>query len=541
MGAVSETPTLVTALRPADRSVPLVDHTVGELLELRAAEHPRREAVVGVRHGSGALERLTYARLAQEAGRVAAALNALVEPGEPVALWAPNVLEWTVIQYGAALSGVLLVALNPVLRDDELDYALRHSGARLLLHADVSRDYPMAEVAARVCAQIPGIRRISLSDSDLWMSAASVPTGRAPHDPDTAVMLQYTSGTTGRPKGVLLTHRALVNVAKLTMAAGEVANGARCFNPLPLFHTAGCVIGTLGPLWVGGTAILCERFDAETVLQTLHDEQVSVLFYVPAILHALVGQQRGFDRPAPQLSVIMGGASPVPAELIESAAELFGADVLNLYGQTELAPVLSVTRPTDSRHDRLTTVGRPLPQVECKVIDPGTGDTVGLGAVGEICARGYQQFVGYLHDPAATAAALDPDGFVRTGDLGAMDGRGYLTVTGRLKELIIRGGENIAPAEVESVIGEHELVVEATAIGLPDERLGEVVALICRVTGGDRNTLRESLVDYARVRLPSYKVPARWFVTDAFPTTPTGKVQRFALRAAVLAGQLDEL
>ncbi|BBZ75135.1 fatty-acyl-CoA synthase [Mycolicibacterium anyangense] len=541
MGAVSETPTLVTASRPADRSVPLVDHTVGELLELRAADHPQREAVVGVRHGSGALERLTYAQLAEEAGRVAAALSALVEPGEPVALWAPNVLEWTVIQYGAALSGVLLVALNPVLRDDELDYALRHSGARLLLHADVSRDYPMEEVAAQVCAQIPGVRRISLSDNDLWMSADSVSTGRAPHDPDAAVMLQYTSGTTGRPKGVLLTHRALVNVAKLTMEAGGVANGARCFNPLPLFHTAGCVIGTLGPLWVGGTAILCERFGAQTALQTLHDEQVSVLFYVPAILHALVGQQRVSALPAARLSVIMGGASPVPAELIEAAADLFGANVLNLYGQTELAPVLTVTRPTDSHGDRLTTVGQPLPQVECKVIDPDTGDTVGTGEVGEICARGYQQFVQYLHDPAATAAALDSEGFVRTGDLGAMDERGYLTVTGRLKELIIRGGENIAPAEVESVIAEHEQVVEATAIGLPDERLGEVVGLVCRVTGSERDALRQSLLDHARNRLPSYKIPARWFVTEAFPTTPTGKVQRFALRAAALADELDEL
>ncbi|WP_059022384.1 class I adenylate-forming enzyme family protein [Mycobacterium sp. M26] len=532
---------LTTAFRAADRSVPLVDHTVGDLLRLRASEHPLREALVGVRHGSGALERLTYARLADEASRVAAALSALAEPGEPVALWAPNVLEWTVVQYGAALAGVVLVALNPVLHDGELDYALRHSGARVLLHADVSRDYPMAEVAARVCAQIPGIRRVSLSDNDIWMSSEPVPASRAPRGPDAPVMLQYTSGTTGRPKGVLLTHRALVNVAKLTVEAGEVAPGARCFNPLPLFHTAGCVIGTLGPLWVGGTAILCERFGAEPALQTLRDEQVSVLFYVPAILHALVGEQHGSDLPAPQLSVIMGGASPVPAELIEAAAELFGADVLNLYGQTELAPVLSVTRPSDCRRDRLTTVGRPLPQVECKIINPDTCNTVGAGEIGEICARGYQQFVEYLHDPAATAAALDLDGFVRTGDLGAMDERGYLTVTGRLKELIIRGGENITPAEVELVIAEHDQVVEATAIGLPDERLGEVVAFVCRVTGADRDALRQSLVDYARERLPAYKVPARWFVTDTFPTTPTGKVQRFALRTAVVAGEVDEL
>ncbi|GAA3543646.1 AMP-binding protein [Mycolicibacterium helvum] len=527
------------AYRPADRAVPLVGHTIGELLGIRAGEHPDREAVIGVRHGTDRIERLTYAELLDEADRVAAALAVLVEPGDMVALWAPNVIEWTVIQYGAALAGVVLVALNPVLRHDELEYALRHSRARLLLHADNSRGYEMGAVAESVCGSIPGIQRISLSQP--WLAPSGSAASDIGTDADSPVMLQYTSGTTGRPKGVLLTHRALINVAKLTMQAARVAEGAICCNPLPLFHTAGCVIATLGPLWVAGTVVLSERFSPETALETLRRENVSVLFYVPAVLHALLQRQADEGRPAPRLDVIMGGAATVSSELIDGAAKVFGARVHNLYGQTELAPVVSLTRPEDSRHDQLHTVGRPLPQLDCKVIDPGTGAVVAIGQVGEICARGYQQFVEYLHDPDATAAAVDPEGFVRTGDLGTMDERGFLRVTGRLKELIIRGGENIAPAEVESVIAQHDDVLDVVAVGLPDERMGEIVAVVCRVGGRVRVSLRDSLVAYARDRLPAYKVPARWFLIDEFPRTPTGKVQRFALREAALAQELSEL
>lgn len=529
----------------ADRSVPLVDDTVGGLLAARASQHPGRDALVGARHGSSATHRLTYAQLMEEASRVAAALMSVADPGDPVALWAPNVIEWTVIQYGAALAGVVLVALNPVLRDEELDYALRHSRARVLVHADVSRGYAMADVAERVCAGVPGVRRISLSQCDTWLASASaggLGSGAATlGDPDAPVMLQYTSGTTGRPKGVLLTHRALINVAKLTMEAAGIGEAQTCFNPLPLFHTAGCVIATLGPLWVGGTAVVCERFEPGAALEAMRRERVDVLFYVPAVLHALLQYQRQSAVSAPRLRVIMGGAANVSGDLIDGAATVFGAGVYNLYGQTELAPVLTLTRPGDCREDLLHTVGRPLPHVDCKIADPDTGRVVGVGEVGEICARGYQQFVEYLHDPVATERALDAEGYVRTGDLGTMDSRGFVTVTGRLKELIIRGGENISPAEVENMIARHDHITEVVAIGLPDERLGEIVAVACRVAGDPPAGLRESLLAHAAARMPAYQVPARWFLVDEFPVTPTGKVRRFELRKAALSGELQEL
>lgn len=527
----------------ADRSVPLVEYTVGELLTVRAAEFPDREAVVGVCHGEGTLTRLTYCELLDEALKVATALARLVEPGDLVALWAPNVVEWSIIQYGAALAGVVLVALNPVLREPELDYALRHCRPALLLHADASRDYDMAEVAVRVCAKIPGVECISLSDRAIWHSDTidSAVIRCAPKDPKLPVMLQYTSGTSGRPKAVLLTHHALVNVAKLTMEAVGVGEGAVCVNPLPLFHTAGCVIATLGPLWVRGTAVICEYFVPAAVLMTLCVEAAEVLFYVPAVLDALLVHQRASGHQPPRVSIMLGGASAVSAELIDGASATFRSSVFNVYGQTELASVVTATRPADDRRDRLVSVGRPLPHVDCKITDPGCGGVLELGEVGEICVRGYQQLVSYLHNPEASARILDADGFVRTGDLGSMDERGFLTVVGRLKELIIRGGENIAPADIESIVSQHDRIAEVVAIGLPDKRLGEIAVVVCRITDGSIDGLKASLLEHARAQLAPFKVPARWFVAESFPTTSTGKIQRFAIRDAIENGTLAEL
>ncbi len=530
------------AHRPADDGAELVDLTVGELLARRADTHAERPAIVGVRHDGSAV-RLTYAQLYDEAARVATALSALTDRGSYVAIWAPNVVEWPIIQYGAALAGMVLVALNPALREEELEYALTHSGAAVLIYADVSRDYQLASVVEALKPRLPHLRCISLSDRTHWQAAEASPAvlRAAPTDPDEAVMLQYTSGTTGRPKGVLLKHRSLVNVAKLTLEAVGVEDGSVCLNPLPMFHTAGCVIATLGPLWIGGTVVLVQRFQPAPVLEMLQSEHVSVLFYVPAILDALLECQRTASTLAPKLTVIMGGASNVPASMIEAAESVFGASVINLFGQTELAPVLSATRPSDAREDQLTTVGRPLPRVECKIVDPNTNETLAVGEPGEICARGYQQFLGYLNDPEATARAVDADGFVHTGDLGMLDARGYLSVTGRLKELIIRGGENISPVEIEGVLLGHDAIAEAAVVGLSDERWGEIVgAVICLADGGV--DLRKSAIsDYVATRLAPFKIPARWFVTDEMPVTPTGKVRRFELRDAIIRGQLREL
>jgi fatty-acyl-CoA synthase len=526
---MSETVVLTESYAPADTTPELSDHTVCSLLAERAGEYPDRLALVGTGH-DGAEVRLTYAELYDEAQRVATAIRGLAEPGDPVAMWAPNYTEWVLIQHGAALAGVVLVALNPVLRLPELEYALDHSRARVLIHAERSRDYDLAAVAAQAAQVRPGLRLVSLSDRTDWRAEEVDPAvvAAAPTDPDLPVMLQYTSGTTGSPKGVLLRHRSLVNVARFTMEYVDMPAGAVTVNPLPMFHTAACVIGTLGPLWIAGTEVLIEQFAPGPVLDTMRREQASVLFFVPAVLGALLEAQRGSDQPAPRLDVALGGAAPVPDVMIEAAEQVFGANVVNVFGQTELAPVLTATRPGDSRRDKLTTVGHPLPQVDTKIVDPATGKVQLLGEVGEICARGYQQLIEYLHDPAATSATVDADGFVHTGDLGAMDERGYITLAGRLKELIIRGGENIAPAEIEICLAAHPSVAESAVFGLPDRRMGEVVAAVVRVRE-EADDLAASLVAHCRERLSPYKVPTRWFVSAELPVTPTGKVQKFRL------------
>ncbi|WP_433799842.1 class I adenylate-forming enzyme family protein [Actinomycetospora sp. CA-084318] len=527
----------------ADTSIPLVERTVGGLLLERAAEHPARLALIGTRHGTGEPVRMTYGQLREEALRVATALADLAGPGDLVALWAPNVVEWPVVEYGAALAGVTLVALNPVLREPELEYALRHSGARVLLHADRSRDHDMAAVAGQMARTFPKLTVIGLAETGRWRAevADERVVAAAPTDPDLPVMLQYTSGTTGRPKGVLLRHRSLVNVARLTLDVVGAEAGAVCVNPLPMFHTASCVIGTLGPLWIGGTAILVEQFAPGPVLDLMRREAATVLFYVPAVLGALLEAQRTGDEPAPTLRTVMGGAANVPPSMIEAAERVFGSSVINLFGQTELAPVLTATRPGDTRADQLETVGRPLPQVDVRIVDPDTGAVVGLGEPGEICARGYQQMIEYLHDPDATAATVDRDGFLHTGDLGAMDDRGYVRLTGRLKDLIIRKGENIAPAEIESCLVEHEAVLDAAVFGLADERSGEIVGAAVRVRGERPADLRATLEAHCRTRLSPYKLPERWFVASEFPVTPTQKVQKFRIVEQALAGEFDEL
>jgi acyl-CoA synthetase (AMP-forming)/AMP-acid ligase II len=529
--------TLSESYWPADTSLELTDHTVGSLLGQRAGELTGTTALVATGH-DGAPRRYTYAELDHEARRVAAGLLELAEPGEFVALWSPNLAEWPVIEYGAALAGLVLVALNPVLRPEELRYALEHSGAAVLLHADRSRDYDLASVAAKVAPDCPRLRSVvSLAESGRY---AAAPRDELPEvDPLSPVMLQYTSGTTGTPKGVLLNHRALVNNAKLTMQTAEIEPGSVCLNPLPMFHTASCVISTLGPLWLGGCEVLLDRFDPATALAAIRSEQVSVLMSVPTVLGAIVEATRADAGEPPVLTTVLVGASNVPGSMIETVERLYGASVHNLFGQTELSPVLTMTRPRDSREDLVNTVGRPIPRLECRIVDTDTGETVPLDEPGEICARGFSQLIEYYRDPEATAQAVDQDGWLRLGDLGKMDPRGMITLTGRLKDLIVRGGENIAPAEIENCLVGHPEVLDASVVGLPDERWGEVVVAAVRLRS-PLSDAESELIDYAGVRLAKFKVPSRVVVLDEFPVTQTGKVQKFRLRETLLAKMSGE-
>ncbi|WP_328692147.1 AMP-binding protein [Streptomyces caniferus] len=531
---------LGTSLRPPDDSVPLCELTVGALLRATAAAHGEALALAGVPEDGGPRRLWTYAALLAEAEHVAAGIRDRVPLGSRVALWAPNIPEWPIFEYAAALAGVSLVTLNPTLRAGELAHALRVSDPAMLVYADRSRDYDMAAVVREVTAALPTLRHVvSLGAWESLKGSAPLPSDDEITAAGVPAQMQFTSGTTGAPKAVLLSHRAVVNVSRFTFAGLGVREGANVVSPLPMFHTAGCVISCLGPLWSGGTFTLLERFSPKLLLDVLRETPGSVLTSVPTVLTAL-NDVAGQDSDRPVLSAVLTGAAPVRARLIGETEELFSTTVFNLYGQTELASVLTLTRPDDSARSKTSTVGRPLPHAEVKIVDPRSGAVRPLGVQGEICARGYQQMLAYHGDPEATGRKVDADGWLHTGDLGSMDATGALRIDGRLNEIIIRGGENISPVAVEEVLCTAATVAEAVVVGVPDERWGEVVAAVLRPAAGARIDLAE-LVALCRERMSPHKIPARWFLAEQFPLTASGKIQKFRVQERVAEGGYERL
>ncbi|WP_418959835.1 class I adenylate-forming enzyme family protein [Streptomyces tritici] len=532
---------LTESLRPADSGLPLSDHTVGSLLREVAARRPDAPALESVPDDGGAPRRWTYAELLAEAESVAGGLRERVGLGARVALWAPNLPEWPIVAYAAALAGVTLVTLNPALRAGELTHALRTSEAEMLIHADAGRGYPMGEVVREVAPGLPGLRHIvPLAAWDALRGSAPLPSRQ--EVASVPAQIQFTSGTTGDPKAVLLSHRSVVNVARLTFEGLGVRDGATVVSPLPMFHTAGCVISCLGPLWSGGVFTLMERFDPKVLFEVLRRSPGAVLTSVPTVLTALNDVARAWDGEPARLSSVLTGAAPVRPQLITETEELFSTTVFNLYGQTELASVVTLTRPDDSAEDKTSTVGRPLPHVACKIVDPDTGRVQPLGVPGEICARGYQQLLAYYGDPEATARKVDADGWLHTGDLGSMDATGAVRIEGRLSDLIIRGGENIAPGPLESFLSTLPGVRDALVVGVPDDRWGEIVAAVVlpaadRPEGPDL----DACVARCREQLSPHKIPARWYLAEGLPLTASGKIQKFRVRELIAEGVLRRL
>lgn len=533
-----------TPLRQAhwtrDESIDLLDHTSATLLTAQAGQFGDRLALIGNDH-RGENQRLTYHHVLEKARAIAAALLEHSRPGEHVALLVPNVVEWPLIEYAAAMTGRVLVALNPQAGIDELRYTLANSEATMLLFATSYRDRDLGAIIEAILPDCPLVRTTySLDSVARWATESVDPAFEWPSvDPHTAAMLQYTSGTTGEQKGVLLAHRSMVNVARITLLTAGVEPGSVILSPFPQFHTAGCVTSTLGALAVGGTLVIVDRWNPTEILAVVERERVPAILLVPAMLHGLV-QTAEAGHSAPQtIPTILVGAASVPPSMIEKARDLFGGTVLNVYGQTELSAPLTATRRDDSARDITTTVGRPLPQVECRIADPVTGHTKEVDVPGEICARGYQQMLGYFRDPEATARTVDLDGWIHTGDLGSMDERGMITITGRLKELIIRGGENISPNEVSDCLSGHPAVAQVAVVGIPDQRLGEIVAavVVCN-TATVHHALREDLERHCVAHLAEYKVPQRWYFTDMLPTTASGKVRALEVRQMITDGAL---
>jgi fatty-acyl-CoA synthase len=518
----------------ADTSVELWEVTVGGLLADAAADSGEREALC-----SGSDDRRwTYAALDADADLVAGALAGLLDPGDRLAVWSTGLPEWIVLQFAAARAGVVLVPLNPVYRAGELSYALRQSRARAVFHGPPHAGRSLASVIDEVRPDCPELEHV-LELEPLLAWAADAPGKPLPVvEPTDPVMIQYTSGTTGRPKGAVLTHRGIANNARLAADRCGVAPGGVWLNPLPLFHTGGCVFNALGALANRGLHVLMPVWDAGAALELTEREGVTFLCAVPTMLLGMIEHPSFTPARVATLRNVAAGGTTIPPDLVRRFETALHIDYTMIFGQTEAGPTVCGTFPDDTPEDKSSTIGRPLPHTEVRIVHTETGEVVGYDEPGEICLRGFGRMLGYFELPEETEAAIDRDGWLHTGDLGRLDERGYLKITGRLKEIIRRGGETISPRAIEDLLFGAPGVGEVAVVGVPDERLGEQVAAFVQPAAGgpepDLTALRELCAEH----LSPYKVPRLWGLVEQLPRTPSGKVQKFALRDGYLAGEI---
>ena len=518
---------------PADTTEPLLETTCGDVLRDSAERAPDAVALLAGTPDPAARRRITYAELLTAAERAARALLGRFTPGERVAVWAPNIPQWTVLQFAAALAGMTLVTVNPLYRAQELRYVLDRSRAAGIFLAPAMRNVSTADILDAVRPQLPVLRdSVLFADWDNFCASGS-PTEVLPHvDPGAAAQLQYTSGTTGLPKGAIIHHRGLTNNARYVAARLQLVPGEVVVNPMPLFHTAGSGCLTLAPMQVQATQVLMPFFDPALLLALNESERGTIIAGVPTMLLAALDHPDLARRDLSSVRLAFSGGAPVPPQLVRRVRQTLRIPFAIVYAQTEASPVITGTRASDRPADQAETVGQPFPRTEVKIVDPLTGETASLGQVGEICTRGYHVTTGYFDDPEATARAIDRQGWLHTGDLGTMDDRGYCRIEGRLTDMIIRGGENIYPREIELVLLEHPGVAEVAVVGIPDDRWGERVAAFLRPATGTPPTDTE-LDTFCRDRLASFKVPRLWQIVDAFPMTASGKIQKYLLRDSV--------
>jgi fatty-acyl-CoA synthase len=523
---------------PAQSDDVVREDTVGGVLRAQAALTPDAEALVEVDGAGDFGRRWTYAQLLADAERLAGALMTRYRPGERICVWAPNVPEWVIIEYAAGLAGLTLVTANPAYRPRELKFVLEQSRAAGLFLIREHRGNPMAQIAADVVRETPGVREtVDMEDHAALFAGGSAPLPDVkPGDP---VQIQYTSGTTGFPKGAVLHHRGILNNARYFLTRIGANRGETTLVFMPLFHTGGCGMGVLGAVQFGLKMALARVFDPGKMLDVIEAERVNFMLGVPTMLQGMLEAQEARPRDLSSVRVAGSGGSMVPPELVRRIWATLGCKFETVYGQTECSPLITQTRTDDSIEDLCNTVGQPMPQTEVSIRDPRTNAVVPIGAVGEICTRGYHVMHEYNDNPEGTAAAIDKDKWLHTGDLGTMDARGYVKITGRVKEMIIRGGENLFPAEIENVLLEHADVAEVAVVGAPDEKWGEIVVCFLRLKSG-ASFDKAVLVAHCRERISPQKTPAHWIEIAEWPLTGSGKIQKFVLRDRFVAGEWEK-
>ncbi|QRP49956.1 AMP-binding protein [Amycolatopsis sp. FDAARGOS 1241] len=531
-----ETTDAPAAYTPATELDAVHELTVGTLLRTAADQAPNAPALVEGVPDPTARRRWTYAQLLDEAEQAARALLGRFEPGEHVAAWANNIPEWILLEMAAALAGLTLVTVNPALREDELRHVLGQSEAAGVFLVRDYRGTPMADILSHVRADLPHLREAVLFEDWPAFRASGTPTQPLPDvEPGDPAQIQYTSGTTGVPKGAILNHRGITNNARLSYCRTlDMRPGENFVNPMPLFHTAGCVLATLAPIATLGTQVLMPWFDPGLQLALIEQERGVVFGGVPTMLLALLGHPAFPNTDLSSVRYALSGGVPVPPALVRRVEAALGVPMSIIYAQTEASPGITMTRLSDTAHDRAETLGRPLPACEVKIIDPATGGVAARGETGELCTRGYHVMTGYHAMPEQTAEAIDTGAWLHTGDLARMNERGYLTIEGRVKEMIIRGGENIYPREIEHVLLEHPAIADVAVIGIPDPTWGEQVgAFIVLRPGAD--VVEQDLIDYVRDHLAPHKTPKVWQFVTEFPLTGSGKIRKHVLRDHYLA------
>jgi fatty-acyl-CoA synthase len=522
--------------RGAD-SPELLQETMGANLERTAAQFADRDALVSCHQE----RRYTYAELNDAVDELARGLLATgIQVGDRLGLWSPNCAEWTLVQYATAKLGVILVNINPAYRTSELEYALRQSGCRMLIAAPAFKSSDYRAMVDEVRGGLDELERVVFLEGEDWDALLA---GASEVNPETLVQrsaalraedpinIQYTSGTTGFPKGATLSHRNILNNGFFVGEGLRYTEEDRVCIPVPFYHCFGMVIGNLACTSHGAAMIIpAPAFDPEATLQAVAREHCTSLYGVPTMFIAQLEHPRFADYDLSSLRTGVMAGSPCPVEVMKRVIErMHMNEVAICYGMTETSPVSTQTAADDPVEKRVGSVGRVQPHLEVRIVDPDTGQTVGRGESGELCTRGYSVMSGYWNDRERTGEAIDGEQWMHTGDLATMDAEGYVNIVGRIKDMVIRGGENVYPREIEEFIYSHPDVADVQVVGVPDERLGEeLVAWVIPREGADPDP--EALREFCRGKIAHFKVPRYVRITDAFPMTVTGKVQKFKLR-----------
>jgi fatty-acyl-CoA synthase len=527
-------------------AVPLFGETIGDNLRRVAATHPDGDAVVDVPTG----RRWTYAQFDADTDTLARGLIATgIAAGERVGIWSPNCAEWVLLQYATAKAGVVLVNINPAYRSHELAYALRQSGVKHLVSATTFKTSDYRAMVDEVRGDLDELERVTYLGSPQWDALMAAGERAAGPDPlaereawlsfDDPINIQYTSGTTGFPKGATLSHHNILNNGFFIGEGCRYTQADRVCIPVPFYHCFGMVLGNLACTTHGACIVIpAPAFDPAASLRAVQAERCTSLYGVPTMFIAELGLPdfASYDLSTLRTGIMAG--SPCPVEVMKRViSEMHMTEVTICYGMTETSPVSTQTQADDDTDRRVSTVGRVHPHVEVKIIDPATGQVVPRGTAGELCTRGYSVMLGYWDDEEQTRAAIDAARWMHTGDLAIMDDAGYLNIAGRIKDMVIRGGENIYPREVEEFLYSHPAIEDVQVIGVPDAKYGEELCAWVKLRPGAELSLEE-LRAYCTGKIAHYKIPRYLRISDDFPMTVTGKVQKFKMREVTIT-ELD--